>query len=124
MSDAPDILVATMQKRLGVPPTGHWDAVSRGALLSYQGTKGTWPMSPSGHPDPPTLANLGQIDPVGSLDSAWHAYVTGTGSKPSSFGRDLAASSNQIPRWAWLTVGALFVGVGFWTWHRSKGRTT
>ena len=112
--------VEMIQKKLGVPASGHWDPITLGALAAFQA--GQPALVPSGHPDVPTLALLGYYDPLQALDPKWAGYVKG-GKRPGTFGRDLASASNQAPQWAWLGVGALLLGVGFWTWKKSKAKT-
>lgn len=110
--------IELLQKKLGVPATGKWDSMTVGALAAFQA--GQKALIPTGHPDVPTLALLGYYDPVAQLSPKWAAYVDGDGAKPSTLGRDLASASNQAPRWAWLAVGAVLLGVGFWTWKKSR----
>lgn len=107
-----------LQQKLGVPPSGKWDPITMGALAAFQaGNKG---LMPTGHPDVPTLALLGYYDPVEQVPNRWGEYLEGAGKKPGTFARDLASASNQAPQWAWLAVGAVFLGVGFWTWRKSQ----
>lgn len=106
-----------LQKKLGVPPSGQWDPITMGALAAFQASQKT--LMPTGHPDVPTLATLGYYDPVAELSPKWASYVDG-GKRPGTLGRDLASASNQAPQWAWLAVGALFLGVGYWTWRASQ----
>jgi hypothetical protein len=112
--------LANVQRRLGVPASSHWDAMTTGALRAFQsGSHGVFPMQPTGHVDPPTLANLGYYDPLDEMTPASQAYLSGTGEKPGTFWRDLAATTNQVPQWAWLTLGAGMIGLGWWGWHQS-----
>lgn len=100
--------IQVVQQHLGVPATGVWDAVTDGGILAYQRTgKGAYPMSANGHPDPATLANLGYYAPGDIFTKAWADYLGG-GAKPSSYGRDVETSIDQVPRWVWGTLGAAF----------------
>jgi hypothetical protein len=110
--------ITLIQKTLGVPATGKWDPITLGALAAFQASHKT--LMPTGHPDVPTLALLGYYDPVAQLRPEWAGYVKGERGKPSTFGRDLGAASNQVPQWAWLATGALLLGVGLWTWKKSS----
>jgi hypothetical protein len=76
-------------------------------------------MFPNGHPDPPTLINLGYYDPVEELPAAQRRYVEG-GDRPSTFFRDLGTASNQVPQWGWIALGAGLLLFGYWTYHQSK----
>ena len=99
--------IEVVQSRLGVPRTGHWDRTTDGALLAYQSTHGKYAMSPTGHPDAATLANLGYFAPSDVFTQGWSNYLTG-GPKPGTVTRDLKASIDQVPRWAWATVALGF----------------
>lgn len=112
--------IATVQRRLGVLPSSHWDNMTIGALRAFQsGGSGAFPMQATGHADPPTLANLGYYDPLDEMEPDQRAYLSGTGSKPGTFLRDLAATTNQVPQWGWLGLGAALLGLGFWGWRQS-----
>lgn len=113
--------VEDVQRRLGVPPTGEWGAVTMGALAAYQGSgAGPFPMTPHGHPDPATLINLGYYDPLEEMNPRHASYVAGDGERPGTFGRDLATTMSQVPRWGWLVVGAGLLGVGYLSWGVRK----
>jgi hypothetical protein len=75
-------------------------------------------MYPTGRPDPATLINLGYYDPIEQLTSSQRAYLEGTGEQ-GTFWRDLATASNQVPRWAWVVLGALFVGMGYMAYRNA-----
>jgi len=113
--------IVAIQEQLGVSPSGKWDGVTRGALVAYQaGGRGPWPMSPHGHPDAPTLMNLGYYDPLAEMPAAHRAYVLESGPKPGTFARDLAGAANQVPQWAWLVAGFGLLGLGIWAWKGKK----
>lgn len=112
--------IELLQKNLGVPPSGKWDPITLGALAAFQASQKN--LAPSGHPDVPTLAMLGYYEPVSQLSPRWAGYVNG-GPRPGTFGRDLGSASNQAPQWAWLAVGVLFAGVGYWTWRKSQKKS-
>jgi hypothetical protein len=112
--------IDVVQKKLGVPGSQHWDPVTLGAMTAYQASKaGVYPMSPHGHPDPPTLVNLGYYDPIAELPEAQRDYVEG-GDKPTTFFRDLGSAANQVPQWAWVALGVSFVAIGVWTYRKAK----
>ncbi len=81
-------------------------------------------MFPTGEPDPATLINLGYYDPMQLLPRAQREYLSG-GEKPGTFWRDLTTAANQVPRVAYLILGAAFVGLGIYTYreHRREKRT-
>lgn len=112
--------VDVLQKRLGVPVTNRWDAATRGALAAYQQSKGAGPLQvfPSGHPDPATLINLGYYDPLDHMSHNQVEYLQG-GEYPSSFGRDVAGAFNQVPRWAWLGLGAGFLVMAYVSYRKA-----
>jgi hypothetical protein len=108
-----------VQKKLGVPVTNDWDAVTLGAMTAYQASKvGPLPMLPHGHPDPPTLINLGYYDPVDELPADQRRYVEG-GDKPGTFFRDLGTASNQVPQWAWIVMGIGLIAFGYYTYRQA-----
>jgi len=110
-----------VQKKLGVPASNKWDPLTLGALVAYQSSgAGKYPMAPTGHPDPPTLMNLDYYNGVDELAEPWADYVNGDGKHPGTVWRDLGASGSQVPQWTWFAVAALFIGVGVWTWHKSR----
>lgn len=109
-----------VQKKLGVPASASWDPITLGAMTAYQASKaGVFPMSAHGHPDPPTLVNLGYYNPIEELPSGQRTYLQ-TGEKPSTFFRDLGSAANQVPQWAWITLGVGFVALGVWTYRKAK----
>jgi len=115
--------IQTVQQRLGVQSSGHWDSATDGALLAYQQTgRGTYPMDPTGHPDPATLVNLGYFAPGDILTEEWAGYLTG-GAKPGHFGRDLRAAIDQVPRWAWFTVAGAFGIFAYMAYRTDKKRS-
>jgi len=111
--------VNVVQQNLGVPQTGQWDATTMGAMASFQAA-GNRPlqMYATGEPDPATLINSGYYDPLEAMPSSWRQYVQG-GQAPGTFWRDLGVASNQVPQWAWLFMGVLFVGLGYYV-HRKR----
>ncbi len=110
--------IEIVQTNLGVPKSGQWDATTAGALAPYQGGgRGPLAMYPTGQPDPATLINLGYYDPIELLSRGQRSYLEGT-AEPTTFWRDLATASNQVPRWAWLVMGALFVGMGYYVYKQ------
>lgn len=111
--------VELAQRHLGVPESGVWDAATSGAVAVYQQGPGALPMFPSGAPDPATLINLGYYDPLEHLPRAQLAFLEG-GERPGTFWRDLATASNQIPRWAWLVLGALLLGLGYYSYRKNR----
>ena len=109
--------VDIVQRKLGVPVSDEWDAVTLGALTAYQASgAGPWPMYPNGHPDVPTLYNLGYYDPADYLTREQRRYIEG-GEKPGTFLRDLGTASGQVPRWAWIAVGVGFVLLGIYAYR-------
>ncbi len=110
--------VEAIQQRLGVPRSGHWDGVTRGALVAYQQSHG---LSPSGHPDPATLASLGYYRPDDLFTQKWVSYLEG-GDKPGTFGRDLKTSIDQVPRWAWATLAASFSVFAYMAYRTDRKR--
>lgn len=115
---------SVVQKRLGVPATGKWDAATRGAMIAYQQSRGgPLPVVPSGHPDPNTLINLGYYDP---LDHMAHSQVDylGGGEYPSGVGRDVVGVFNQVPRWAWLGLGAGMLVMAYVSYRRAYKEKT
>lgn len=116
--------VTDIQHTLGVPASGHWDATTHGALLAYQQSgRGKFPMSPSGHPDAATLANLGYYQPATDLfTDPWSAYLAGTGERPGHFARDLRTSIDQVPRWVWGTLAASFSLFAYLAYRTDKKR--
>jgi hypothetical protein len=110
-----------IQGKLGVPITDSWDPATLGAITVYQASNaGVFPMTPTGHPDPPTLINLGYYDPFDRLKPSWADYLDGGRKQPTTIGRDLAGASNVIPQAGWLALGALFLGLGALAWYRRE----
>lgn len=109
--------VAEAQKKLGVPVTGQWDPVTTGAVVSFQQRQGAGPhpMSPHGHPDPPTLANVGYYEPLQVLSPKQRKAAMGH--PTSTFFRDVRSSLNQIPRWGWIAGAVVF---GFMAWRSAR----
>jgi hypothetical protein len=115
--------VTALQRRLGVAATGEWNDVTLGALAAYQGSgRGRHRMLAHGHPDAPTLVNLGYYEPSKFMPAAQSAHVLGLAERPSSLGRDLSALSNSIPRWIWITAGIAALGAAIYVHKQSKGR--
>lgn len=49
-------------------------------------------------------------------------YDPGEPDRGSGFGRSLVTSLNQIPRWGYLALGVLFVGVAWYSYYeKNKG---
>jgi hypothetical protein len=116
--------IQQVQQRLGVHASGQWDSATDGALLAYQqSAKGaTYGMDPNGHPDPATLVNLGYYAPADLFTEEWASYLAGTGKKPGHFGRDLRASIDQVPRWAWALLAVSFGGFAYMAYRTDKKR--
>jgi hypothetical protein len=114
--------IVRVQQKLGVAQSGAWDNATTGALLAYQQAgKGALPMAANGHPDPATLLNLGYYAPGDVLTQDWLDYLSG-GTKPGHFGRDLRASIDQVPRWAWTTVALAFGAFAYMAYRTDKKR--
>jgi hypothetical protein len=115
--------IQQVQQRLGVRQSGQWDSATDGAILAFQQTaKGTkYAMDPNGHPDPATLVNLGYYSPADVFTQGWADYLAG-GPKPGHFGRDLRASIDQVPRWAWATVAVGFGIFAYMAYRTDKKR--
>jgi hypothetical protein len=113
--------VSVVQQNLGVPPSGEWDATTMGAIGPFQASGGRpLRMYATGQPDPATLINAGYYDPLEYMPRGWREYVQG-GSAPGTFWRDLGVANSQIPQWAWLTLGVMFMGFGYYI-HRKRKR--
>ena len=99
-------------------------ASDKAALVQFQNSgKGPLPMIPHGHPDANTLINQGVYDPLESWPNSQVTYLSG-GEKPGTFLRDLAGVNNQIPRWAWFTMGGVslvFAGLAYRR-HRKENK--
>lgn len=115
--------ITRVQQRLGVPQTGVWDGTTDGAILAFQQTaKGqAFPMDPTGHPDPATLMNLGYYAPGDVFTEEWANYLAG-GAKPGHYWRDVRASIDQVPRWAWATIAVAFGAFGYMAYRTDKKR--
>jgi len=114
--------IQLVQRNLGVPQTGVWDATTDGAIVAYQhGHHGPYPMSADGHPDPQTLANLGYYEPESIFSSKWRDYLAG-GKHPSTFPRDVATAIDQVPRWAWAATAATFGVFAYLAYRSDKKR--
>lgn len=95
-------------------------AAQKAALVSFQqSNKGPFPMSPHGHPDANTLINQGIYDPLDLWPSSQVEYVT-QGEEPGTFFRDLQGVNNQVPRWAWFTMGGVFLVLGGLAYRRHR----
>jgi hypothetical protein len=81
-------------------------AADKAALVAFQNRGGGLPMYPHGHPDPATLINMGKYKPLDHWPESQVAYLAG-GEKPGTFLRDVSGVFNQVPRWAWFTLGGL-----------------
>jgi hypothetical protein len=82
------------------------DQVAR--LVNFQQAQGgPLPMIPHGHPDPNTLINMGQYDPLESWPSSQRDFIQ-NGEKPGTFFRDMRTVNNQVPQWAWLVLAGTF----------------
>lgn len=115
--------ITSVQQKLGVSQSGRWDSSTDGALIAFQQTaKGqAYAMDPNGHPDPATLVNLGYYAPADVFTQEWTDYLSG-GPKPGHFGRDLRASIDQVPRWAWVTLAVAFGGFAYMAYKTDKKR--
>jgi hypothetical protein len=108
---------AEVQAKVGAPPSGRWDVATDSAVRQYQALNS---LAVTGHPDPITLHSLDLIDPYAGLSRKQQDYLDG-GKEPGHFGRDFSGAMNQIPRWAWLTLGGAFGFMGWFAWYR-RGR--
>lgn len=106
-----------IQQKLGVQPSGSWNATTEQALRAYQGHHG---IDASGVPDPATATAMAIYDPVAGASLADQNWLAG-GKEPGHFGRDFVTALNQIPRWGWVTGGVLFAGLAALSWYR-RGR--
>lgn len=114
--------ITRVQQKLGVQQSGEWNNATAGAVLAFQQTgKGQFPMTPTGHPDPATLVNLGYYAPTDALTTPWADYLAG-GDKPGHFWRDLRTSIDQVPRWAWGTVAVAFGAFGYMAYRTDRKR--
>jgi hypothetical protein len=114
--------IQRVQQKLGVQASGAWDAGTSGAVLAFQqGGSGTYPMQATGHPDPATLLNLGYYAPADVLAEDWLGYLNG-GEKPGTFWRDVCASIDQVPRWAWATAAVGFGAFAYMAYRTDKKR--
>jgi len=112
--------IEAVQRNLGVPSSGTWDALTSGALPSYQQVgRGALPMFPTGQPDPATLINLGYYDPLQDMPMRQRVYLEG-GERPGTFWRDLGVAGSQVPQWAWLAIGALALGLAYWSHRKDR----
>ena len=112
------------QRTLGVPQTGVWDATTDGAMMAYQQSHaGKYGMTPDGHPDPATLANLGYYTPEEMFSAKWQAFMAG-GTHPGTFGRDIGTAIDQVPRWAWAGTAAAFGLFAYLAYRGDKKRRT
>jgi hypothetical protein len=110
------------QRNLGIPVSSHWDAATLGALAPYQASgRGPLKMFAVGHPDPATLINLGYYDPIEELPKDQRDFLDGA-AKPTTFWRDLATASNQVPMWAWIVLGVGLLGLGYVNWKNKDGK--
>lgn len=115
--------IVALQAALGIPQTGEWDHATLGAMQAYQQAGGgVYPMTPHGHPDAATLANLGYYAPGSLFPSRWTEYLSSGAEHPSTFTRDIATSLNQVPRWAWATVAVTFAVMGYFAYRGDKKR--
>lgn len=88
---------------------GVQSAAEKAAVVAFQQSgSGQLPMAPHGHPDANTLINMGQYTPMEYWPNSQAKYLT-TGEEPGTFFRDLSGVNNQVPRWAWFTVGGVFL---------------
>ena len=111
--------IDVVQRNLGIPVTNEWDAQTMAAVTIYQDSgRGPLATFPTGQPDPATLVNLGYYDPLEDMPARQREYLEG-GERPGTFLRDLGTASNQVPRWVWIAVGVLFLGMAYYT-HRKR----
>lgn len=90
------------------------------SLVSFQQSgQGDLPMHPHGHPDPNTLINMGEYEPLSHWPSAQQKFVT-NGDKPGTFFRDLGTVNNQVPQWAWLVLSGTFGVVAYLSYRNHK----
>jgi hypothetical protein len=113
--------IAETQAKLGVPTTNQWDRATLAALSTYQGRgKGELKMHVTGVPDPATLINLGYYDPLLDLPRRHSDFLAGRQDAPTTFWRDLASMSNQVPQWIWIVAGVGMVGVGVYVYRQNQ----
>jgi hypothetical protein len=115
--------VSDVQGQLGVPNTNEWDAATLAALARFQGQDGgELKMHVTGVADPATLINLGYYDPMDELPRKQAQYLAGDRDQPTTFWRDTATLSNQVPQWIWIVAGVAMTGFGYWVYRRNKKR--
>lgn len=90
-------------------------------LVTFQQKSKPLPMFAHGHPDPNTLANMGDYDPVEHWPSAQRKFAVESGAKePGTFFRDLGTVNNQVPQWAWLVLTGVFGLVAYLSYKNHK----
>lgn len=108
---------AILQEKLGVPRTDAFNEATEQAIQQFQRQHG---IAATGNPDPHTVAALAIYDPAAGTSAKYQQYLAG-GKEPGHFGRDFVTALNQIPRWGWITGGALFAGLAVLSWYQ-RGR--
>jgi hypothetical protein len=106
--------ILAVQKALGAPATGKWDAATASRARTVQGAHG---LMQTGLPDAPLFIALGLEDPKKQATGVTGEYIA-SGEAPGTFVRDLGASMNQIPRLAWGVTAAAFFGLAYWSYRR------
>ena len=95
--------LALLQQQIGAQPTDTWDPATAQAVVNFQSQRGIFP---TGDVDPATLVAAGVYTPTGRTGSA--------------FWRDIMASMNQVPRWAWFGVAGLSFGLAYLSYRRKN----
>jgi peptidoglycan hydrolase-like protein with peptidoglycan-binding domain len=96
-----------LQQKLGLAPSSAYDQATQAAVVKFQLAH---KLSPTGEPDPPTLASAGVYDPMEAAPKDLQ--------KKSTLGRDLMTAVNQVPYWAWFVLAALSGGIAFVAYRR------
>jgi len=76
------------------------------SLTKYQAGHG---LPQTGLPDPPTAIAAG-LYPVPAYEA------------PSTVWRDLAGLSNQVPRWAWVGIAVVGIGIAGVSYYQANKR--
>ncbi len=104
MSDLLDL-----KQKLGLPGGDAWDSATEAALVKLQLASG---LPATGQPDPPTLRVAGVYDPNAVASTS-----------KGGIGRDLITALNQVPQWAWLTLGGLSAAVAYVAYRRRNKKS-